>query len=653
MGCLCGCGGDNLHCLRPNRPPSPNTFYENFWAPEFASLLRMRLDLVATNLEPSKRIWWRETFGGCAPDREPLESETWACIGNDYGNVLRTSPLPVENEVCDSSDGDEEWSQIVSWRQRLASLIKLFPRSPDETANTPLRRLTHGRVHASKSVLLNEKCENPTKHFSDHSINPAFSGYSSARTPTPPLRARPLKRPTHDVPDRIPPLKFSDSSQRHPSRARREPQTEEEDELLHQKGKRKIEATRPRLNRRHGIDADQDNGMTGESFSSTSNIVSVSGADKAAVKRPANDWTRMDDSRKSLFRAPTVRPRAKSPKSPTHYIPDRLPPLKIPDFSKRRVVRHKINIYTAEEDEQARQSGLRKIEASAQRLHLRLYGKPLKGSEVSSTESPCSAFRSDHDHAEEVPPNVQINEMKPTSQESAQLLQLPARKVEANDIEDRVSSAESPPSPSLGEDAAKVPSNTQAKEKITTTEDKKQILEPDRRSLKPTHHQLCDMSVDPATISSAEIPPLTSQSDSTKKIPSNLQKKNPIAEEPQRSRQSLYLKIEAMKLRRSCREGAAIYRYGDAAAESSPSTSGLCTERISSNLQKKHPTTEELQRSRQSLYLKIEAMKMRRNCRERTAIYQFGNASAESSSSTSGLDQVAGMSSTTLPTLFI
>lgn len=459
----------------------------------------MRLDLAATNLEPSKRIWWRETFGGFAPDREPLESETWAYKGNDPGNVLRTSPLPVENEVYDSSDGDEEWSQIFSWRQRSASPINTPPRSPDETANTPLRRLTHGRVHASKSVLLDEKCENPTKHFSNHSINPAFPGYSSAR-PTPPLRARPLKSPTHYVPDIFPPLKFSGSSQRHPSRARREPQTEDEDELLHQKGKRKIEATRPRLNRRHGIDADQDNGMAGESSSSMSNVVSVSGADKAAVKRPANDWTHVDDSRRSLFRAPAVRPRAKSPKSPTHYIPDRLPPLKIPDFSKKRAVRHKIKIYTAEEDEQLRQSGLRKVEATRLRLQNRFYGKPLERSEVSSTENPRSTFQSDHDHAEEVPPNIQINEKKTTSQESAQLLQLTVRKVEANDIEDRVSSAESPLSTSLGDDAAKVPSNTQAKEKITTREDTKQIFEPDRRSLKPTHHQLRDISVEPDEI---------------------------------------------------------------------------------------------------------------------------------------------------------
>ena len=568
-----------MHCLRPNRPPSPNTFYENFWAPEFASMLKMRLELAATNLETSKRIWWRETFGGCAPDREPLDSEMWAYKGDDLGNVLRTSPLPVENEVDDSSDGDEDWSQLSSRRQRSASPLNSPARAADETANTSLRRLTHGRVHASKSVLPDENCENPTKHFSNHWINPAFSGYSSARTPTPPLRARPLKSPTHYVPDRFPPLKFSDSSQRHPSRGRRESRPEEENELLHQKGRRKMEATRLRLNRRHGINADQGNGIAGESSSSTSNVVSVSGAGEAAVKRSANDWTHVDDSRKSLSRAPAVRPRAKSPKSPLHYIPDRLPPLEIPDFSEKHAIRHKIKIYTAEEDEQARQSCLRKVEATRLRIQNRRNKKSLERSELSSTKSPRSTFQSHHNRAKEVLSHVQIKEKKSTSQKGAQLLQLAVRKVEAPDIEDKVSSAESSLSISLGDDATKVPSNTQAKEKITITEDNTQILESERRNLKPMdgeiHHQLRDMSVEPDKVSSTEIPPLTPQSDYTEKMPSDIQKENPTAEELQGSRQSLYLKIEAMNLRRNCRKGAAIYRYEDAAAETSSSTSGL------------------------------------------------------------------------------
>lgn len=119
--CLCDCGGDNLHCLRPSRPPSPNTFYENFWAPNFAHMLMSRLDNARRKLEPSKRIWWREEFGGCAPDREPLDSELRDLRYIDFGDVLRTSPLPSSDDTYNVEGTAEDRGKSPQRRQHSTS----------------------------------------------------------------------------------------------------------------------------------------------------------------------------------------------------------------------------------------------------------------------------------------------------------------------------------------------------------------------------------------------------------------------------------------------------------------------------------------------------------------------------------------------------
>ncbi|MCJ1450982.1 hypothetical protein MMC28_001316 [Mycoblastus sanguinarius] len=72
MVCLCGCGADNQHCNRPNRPPSPNNFFEDFWAPNFVDILQTRLENVLRNGEPSKRELWRSLYGGLPDDEKPF-----------------------------------------------------------------------------------------------------------------------------------------------------------------------------------------------------------------------------------------------------------------------------------------------------------------------------------------------------------------------------------------------------------------------------------------------------------------------------------------------------------------------------------------------------------------------------------------------------
>lgn len=163
-GCLCGCGGDNLQCLRSNRPRSPNTLYENFWAPNFAYMLITRLEAVAQNLEPSKRIWWREEFGGCAQDREP---EIWDFKG-DRENVLRKSPPSFVDDNYGLSSMNEERLGPSAERHRSISRLNTPIRSPDEATNTSLQDLAYGRVHASKGVPLYETGERSTKGFANH-----------------------------------------------------------------------------------------------------------------------------------------------------------------------------------------------------------------------------------------------------------------------------------------------------------------------------------------------------------------------------------------------------------------------------------------------------------------------------------------------------
>ena len=107
-----------------------------------------------------------------------------------------------------------------------------------------------------------------------------------------------------------------------------------------------------------------------------------------------------------------------------------------------------------------------------------------------------------------------------------------------------------------------------------------------------------------------------------------------------------------MKLRRNRRHGTTIYR-SDAAAESSPSTShGDHIEESSSDTQviENENSTEEYRRWRQSLYQKIEAMKLRRNRRQGIAIRQHQDAAAKSPPSTFQVDHLAEVASMTLPT---
>ena len=207
-GCLCGCGGDAMRCLRPNRPssPVPDTPFEKSLASDTGYIIKLRLEAVVRNLEPSRRIWWREEFGGCAPDRKPLASEISTRRDNDLVNVLRTS-LPLFNDVTTIRNKAQD--QPSRKRQRSMSLPTTPTHSQDENSNLP-QNYTCPLNKAPKSAPLYESsknCKASATEFGNsrpHNVR----GRPLFREPIVAPKAKPLKSPTSYVPDKLPPRKY-------------------------------------------------------------------------------------------------------------------------------------------------------------------------------------------------------------------------------------------------------------------------------------------------------------------------------------------------------------------------------------------------------------------------------------------------------------
>ena len=261
VGCLCGCGGDAMHCLRPNRPPSPNTRYEDFLAPNFTRILRGRLAEVLRSLEPSKRVWWRERFGGCAPDREPLLSETWTVKDHDRGNVLRTSPPPFDD--IPGTIGTMPFQSSCNHQRSKNSLESLI-HGMDEPANALPEADKYASDITSKNVPLGESGTKSIKYIVQHWTHADDLGKPRSRAPTFTREAKPLRSPTHYIPDYYSPLKMPDYSKESAPRRKIKKLTAEEDEQLLQSGLRKLEAVRLNMYRRYGILLEQDKPFSAE-----------------------------------------------------------------------------------------------------------------------------------------------------------------------------------------------------------------------------------------------------------------------------------------------------------------------------------------------------------------------------------------------------
>ena len=253
-GCLCGCGGDAMRCLRPNRPPSPIPYtpFEKSFASDTGYIIKLRLEAVIRNLEPSRRIWWREEFGGCAPDREPLASEISSMRNNDLVNVLRTSP-PLFNDV--TTIRNKAQKRPSRKRQRSMSLPTTTTQNQDGNGDLPLK-YTCPLKNAPKSAPLYEsskKCKTSTTKFGTsrpHDVR----GRPLFREPMVAPKAKPLKSPSHYIPDKLPPVKyypldkippirFSESPEEPPSRPTGQEPTDEELEKIQQSILQKFEAS--------------------------------------------------------------------------------------------------------------------------------------------------------------------------------------------------------------------------------------------------------------------------------------------------------------------------------------------------------------------------------------------------------------------------
>ena len=99
----------------------------------------------------------------------------------------------------------------------------------------------------------------------------------------------------------------------------------------------------------------------------------------------------------------------------------------------------------------------------------------------------------------------------------------------------------------------------------------------------------------------------------------------------------LYQQIQAMRLRRNSRQGIALHRHEDAAAELSPSTGqSEHVEEIQSMIQvkKKKLTAREVQESKRLFHLKLEALDLRRNGPRGTPLRQSEDRVTRTSRST-------------------
>ena len=490
-------------------------------------MLQTRLEKVALRLEPSKRIWWREEFGGCAPDREPLDSEIWNTKYEDRGNVLRTSPPPFEDQP-----------QVSQQDQSSKGLLNARNSSPDEA-------------------------------------------------PTVRRKPRPPKSPTHYIPDKFPALHFPDPATMKASRRQPKVYTAEEDEQLLQSALRKREANNLERQRLYGIPLERGKDLPAQSSLSISQkdqcvqaSSSIPNQDKVSkpeehqqVKQsPTDDYptrfrqtwkgsppllahgiTHPEDQRESVPRRPSVRTKVRSPKSPTHYSPDRLPPLKIRDFSEeypaRRTLRMKKKSIVEDDDQLPQADDPWPVERVVEVIRLeklrRQEHKQLKQSLYQKIEA-MNLRRSQRR-------GITIHQSENTSSASAHFVS------HVNPIEEELSVAEMFP----------------ASEEL--------------RLLKP----------------------------------------------------SLLERIEAMRLRRSRRQGTAIHRSGASVPMDSESSSGNVEVGEASSKIELQPTSSEPcpQQPEPSLWDKVKAMKQRLSRQQGTAIYRAEEARHQDLATPSTVDQ--------------
>ena len=307
-GCLCGCGGDAMHCLRPSRPPSmvDDTFFDKSVDSSLGMLIKLRLEGVVRDLEPSRRIWWRDEFGGCAPDRRPLDSEIRSMRDDNLGSVLRTS-LPLFNDA--TTIGNKAKHQPSRKRQRSMSLPTTATHRQDGNANLP-PDYDCPLNSSTKSAPLYEsskKCRTSATEFGK--IRPHdVRGRPLFREPIVAPKAKPLKSPSYYLGVKRPPVKsyalgktppvnLSELFLKEPPpRPKIVEPTPEENERLRQSGMQIMEAARRKRLRLMAMSAKRK-ALALENQSSASRCDTVHQAQQdAEVKKKAHNAERFQQT---------------------------------------------------------------------------------------------------------------------------------------------------------------------------------------------------------------------------------------------------------------------------------------------------------------------------------------------------------------------
>ena len=271
----------------------------------------------------------------------------------------------------------------------------------------------------------------------------------------------------------------------------------------------------------------------------------------------ARSITYPDDHRESVSRGPSAHPKVRSPKSPTHYIPDRLPSSKITNFSKEHSAR----------------SGFRTKR------------KP----PIEDEEQPLQADDPSWLEVMRLVEDMKIERLR--RQEHQRLKKLMYQKIEA-------------------------------------------------MKLRRSHRH--GITIHQSENASSASPHSLSHVDPIEEKVSVF----PASEELRQLKPSLLEKIEAMRLRRSLRHGAAIYPSEASVPVGSDSPSGQVEVREVSSKIEPQPRSSKAspQQLNPSLWQKVEAMKQRLSRRQGTAIYQAeGPKDQDPAPPSDNVDQVAGV----------
>lgn len=171
MACICGCDEENHLRDLPSRPASPNTEFEDFWAPKFVKVLTYRLDTVIRKTEPSRRFLWRRDYGGDAQDTAPPRHK-WArprkLSDKSLGCGWHVSRLPTPDYEDNRRQEQMVDEGLMQRRQHYSNNTGVAPEQPtpsneeeeSQTSSPPAKKVTHNSSVWSEEVITSPSSSN-------------------------------------------------------------------------------------------------------------------------------------------------------------------------------------------------------------------------------------------------------------------------------------------------------------------------------------------------------------------------------------------------------------------------------------------------------------------------------------------------------------